>query len=48
MFKEIRSKDETADQIGSNFLPILRMYNYEQSNDPDEGRIRPSELKKME
>ena len=23
--------------------PILRMYNYEQSNDPDEGKIKPPE-----
>ncbi len=28
-------------------VPIMRMYNYEQSNDPDEGRIIPSEWKKV-
>ena len=28
--------------------PILRMYNYEQSNDPDEGQIKPPEWRKVE
>ena len=28
--------------------PILRMYNYEQANDPEEGRIKPPEWKKVE
>ena len=28
--------------------PVLRMYNYEQSNDPDEGGIRPEEWKEAE
>ena len=28
--------------------PNLRMYNYEHSNDPDEGRIKPPELKDIE
>ena len=28
--------------------PVLRMYNYEQSNDPEEGRIKPPEWKKVE
>lgn len=27
---------------------VLRMYNYEQSNDPEEGRIKPPEWKKVE
>lgn len=28
--------------------PVLRMYNYEQSNDPDEGQIRPPEWEEVE
>ena len=28
--------------------PVLRMYNYEQCNDPDEGQIRPPEWKEIE
>ena len=28
--------------------PNFRMYNYEHSNDPDEGRIKPPELKEIE
>ncbi len=28
--------------------PVLRMYNYEQSNDPNEGQIRPPEWEKVE
>lgn len=28
--------------------PVLRMYNYEQSNDPDEGQIKPPEWKDVE
>ena len=28
--------------------PVLRMYNYEQSNDPDEGQIRPPEWEEIE
>ena len=28
--------------------PILRMYNYEQANDPEEGRIKPPEWEKVE
>lgn len=27
--------------------PVLRMYNYEQSNDPDEGKIRPREWQQV-
>ena len=27
---------------------VLRMYNYEQSNDPEEGRIKPTEWEKIE
>ena len=29
-------------------FPVLRMYNYEQSNDPDEGQIKPPEWEKIE
>lgn len=29
-------------------IPIIRMYNYEQSNDPEEGQIKPPEWKKIE
>ena len=28
--------------------PVLRMYNYEQSSDPDEGQIKPPEWKELE
>ncbi len=28
--------------------PILRMYNYEQANDPEEGRVKPPEWRKVE
>ena len=39
-----------ADQAGTYEVvkPNLRMYNYEHSNDPDEGRIKPPELKEIE
>ena len=29
-------------------IPVIRMYNYEQSNDPEEGRIIPPEWKDLE
>ncbi len=28
--------------------PVMRMYNYEQSNDPDEGKIKPKEWEEVE
>ena len=31
-----------------NEKPILRMYNYEYANDPEEGKIKPREWKKVE
>lgn len=33
-------------QEGEN--PVLRMYNYEYANDPEEGKIKPPEWKKLE
>lgn len=48
MFKRTQSTDRVDDWIENSCLPILRMYNYEQSNDPDEGRIKPPALKKIE
>ena len=29
-------------------IPVLRMYNYEQANDPEEGKIKPPEWKSIE
>ena len=48
MFKRTQSTDRVDDWTENICLPILRMYNYEQSNDPDEGRIKPLALKKIE
>lgn len=48
MFKSIRDSDRLEIRTESSSLPMLRMYNYEQSNDPDEGRIKPPALEKIE
>ena len=45
---ESREDDRKDSQEKKQNPPILRMYNYEQSNDPDEGRIKPPEWKKIE
>lgn len=42
MFKEGQKSAENQKS------PVLRMYNYEHSNDPDEGKIKPPEWKKVE
>lgn len=44
MFGKIQKEDQTDSQKP----PILRMYNYEQSNDPNEGRIKPQEWANIE
>ncbi len=42
-------KQSESDKNKSSVLrPVLRMYNYEQSNDPDEGQIIPPEWKEVE
>ena len=44
MFKKIQNEDLMDGQK----QPFLRMYNYEQSNDPNEGRIKPREWEHIE
>jgi len=39
------SWENALNMFSGNENPVLRMYNYEQSNDPDEGKIRPGEWK---
>ena len=39
------SWENALNMFSGNENPVLRMYNYEQSNDPDEGKIRPREWK---
>ena len=48
MFKTLKITDQVESRTESGCLPMLRMYNYEQSNDPDEGRIKPPALEKIE
>ena len=48
IFGKIQNEDQVGDQAGSQHPPILRMYNYEQSNDPYEGTIKPPKWKKIE
>ena len=42
MFKEDQKSEENKKS------PVLRMYNYEHSNDPDEGKIKPPEWEDVE
>ena len=37
------SWENTLSMFSGRENPVLRMYNYEQSNDPGEGKIRPKE-----
>ena len=48
IFKKNQSKDNESDRTDNQRFPVLRMYNYEHSNDPYEGKIKPLKWRKIE